>query len=210
MNCACSRSIKTSSKVTDPSVDATWLWLQSMQHLGYVCNHHQSPILWMKMVRSDPTDFLIHDVTDSKLEMFDDFCKKTCQIWRSLWPSCSLVRMSCWETENHFNIYTPHYNILQPTHSIICFGSFWAFLSNRPRHDINFWAISNGVSFSLGSTWNQSQQSHDSHVQFSLRDIYIWYSMKFYHPPCAASNESRTYGRTWALPTVVTTRGVST
>ena len=57
MNCACSRSINTSSKVTDPSVDATWLRLQSMQHLGYVCNHHQSPILWMRMVRSDPARF---------------------------------------------------------------------------------------------------------------------------------------------------------
>lgn len=126
MNCACSRSINTSSKVTDPSVDATWLRLQSMQHLGYVCNHHQSPILWMRMVRSDPADFLIHDVADSKLEMFDDFCKKKCQTWCSLWPSCSLVRMSCWETENHFNIYTLHYNQLTPSFASALFEHFSA------------------------------------------------------------------------------------
>lgn len=174
MNCACSRSINTSSKVTDPSVDATWLRLQSMQHLGYVCNHHQSPILWMRMVRSDPADFLIHDVADSKLEMFDDFCKKNVpnlMLFVAFMLSCQNVLLGDREPLQHLH------PSLQPTHSIICFGSFWAFLSNRPRHDINFLAISNGVSFSLGSTWNQSQQSHDSHVQFSLRDIY---SMIFY------------------------------
>lgn len=43
MNCACSRSISTSSKVTDPSVDATWLRLQSMQHLDTSGICMQSP-----------------------------------------------------------------------------------------------------------------------------------------------------------------------
>jgi hypothetical protein len=120
MNCACSRSINTSSKVTDPSVDATWLRLQSMQHLGYVCNHHQSPILWMRMVRSDPADFLIHDVADSKLEMFDDFCKKNVpnlMLFVAFMLSCQNVLLGDREPLQHLH------PSLQPTHSIICFGS---------------------------------------------------------------------------------------
>ena len=122
MNCACSRSINTSSKVTDPSVDATWLRLQSMQHLDTSGICMQSPSI---------TDFMDENGAFRSNRFPYSWCYrfKTWDVWWLLQknlPNLTLFVTPSFASAffEHFSA-TVHAMILTSEPSPMAFRSLW-------------------------------------------------------------------------------------
>lgn len=207
MNCACSRSINTSSKVTDPSVDATWL-----RHAP-ATKHATSGIC---MQSPSITDFMDENGAFRSNRFPYSWCYrfKTWDVWWLLQkkvPNLTLFVALCGlhallseclagrpRTTSTFTPFiTTYYNQLTPSFASALFEHFSATV-----HAMIWTSEPSPMAFR--SLWDRPETNPSNLMilmsSFHYETFIVWYSMKFYHPPCAASNGSRTYGRTWALP----------